>query len=136
MMPATKIDPISRSASTRGPTKAPKAPASFQSPAPRARNSTKGSNNSKPKPAPSRESFIPVHLPANVFNTTPATNPGTVSQFGMRRLRKSVQPAIKDRSTAQPRIAVFKPASADAAGSGMPVQSYSYAVEKEPFYAS
>jgi hypothetical protein len=36
-------------------------------------------------------------------NEIPSSNPGTVSQLGMRRLRKSIHPAAQAKSTAQPR---------------------------------
>ena len=48
MSPATNTDPISRSISRAGPAKAPSAPASFQSPAPRLRSRTNGSSKAKP----------------------------------------------------------------------------------------
>jgi len=133
-MPATKTDPINRSAKTPGPTKAPRAPANFQSPAPRLRSSTNGNNSSKPKPAPSRESFKPCTPAATVFNATPATNPGKVSQFGMRRLRKSEMPAITESNTAPVRIVVFKPAPNRVLGAGFLIASH--VVEKTSSYAS
>src|SRR5580658_7481006 len=108
MIPATKIDPISKSSSTPGPTNAPKAPASFQSPAPRLRRKTNGNNTSNPSPAPNREVFNPAHPLVRTFAETPTSNPGTVSQFGMRRLRQSVHPAISANATASPSTVGFK----------------------------
>src|SRR5580704_8058081 len=109
MTPATKTEPISKSARNRGPTKAPKAPASFQSPAPRLRRKTNGNSTSNPSPAPRREVFNPAHPLVRMFAETPTSNPGTVSQFGMRQLRQSVHPAISANATASPSTAAFKP---------------------------
>ena len=108
MIPATKTEPISRSTSTCQPTNAPKAPANFQSPAPRLRRKTNGKSTNKPKPAPSREAFSPALPFAITFTETPTSNPGTVSQFGMRRLRQSVHPAISAKATANPSTTAFK----------------------------
>src|ERR1700678_3550086 len=108
MMPATKNDPISKFSNTSQPTNAPKAPASFQSPAPRLRNKTKGKSTSNPKPAPSREAFNPPNPPVAALAATPTSNPGTVSQLGMRRLRHSVKPAATAKATANPRTIGFK----------------------------
>jgi hypothetical protein len=91
-----------------GPTKAPNAPANFQSPAPRLRRSTNGSSKASPTAAPSSEARSPAHRPKTVFAVTPINSPGTVSQFGMRRLRRSVHPAMSDKSTAPARINGFK----------------------------
>ena len=55
-----------------------------------------------PKPAPSREAFSPALPFTSTFTETPIRNPGTVSQFGMRRLRQSVHPAISANATANP----------------------------------
>jgi hypothetical protein len=52
----------------------------------------------------------------------------------MRRLRKSVIPAINESSTAPVRISVFKPAPNRVLGAGSPIPSH--VVEKAPFYAS
>src|SRR3984957_1125351 len=134
MIPATNTDPISRSANTPGPTNAPKAPANFQSPAPRLLSNTNGNKSSKPKPAPSREILKPCTPVATVFNTNPTTNPGKVSQFGMRRLRKSVKPAITESSTAPVRISVFKPPPDRVLGAGSPI--HAQVVEKTSSYVS
>ena len=106
--PATKIDATNRLTSSSRPAKAPRAPANFQSPAPRLRNKTKGNNNPRPTKVPSKDDASPVFPPRTVLRTTPATKPDTVSQFGMRRLRKSVHPAMIDNRTAPARIAGFK----------------------------
>src|ERR1700691_4032726 len=98
MMPATKTDPISKFSSTSQPTNAPKAPASFQSPAPRLRNKTKGSSTNNPNPPPSREVFNPCNPPVAALTATPTRNPGTVSQLGIRRLRQSVKPAASPKT--------------------------------------
>jgi hypothetical protein len=109
MTPATNTEPISKSARNRGPTNAPKAPASFQSPAPRLRRKTNGNSTSNPSPAPRREVPNPAHPLVRTFAETPTSNPGTVSQFGMRRLRQSVHPAISANATASPSTVGFKP---------------------------
>jgi len=109
MTPATKTEPISKFTNTSQPTNAPKAPASFQSPAPRLCRKTNGKSSSSPSPAPSREVFKPGHPPNSTFTDTPISNPGTVSQFGIRRLRQSVQPAISASATANPSTVGFKP---------------------------
>src|SRR3974390_3022255 len=90
MTPAMKTDPSSRSTRCPGPAKAPSAPASFQSPAPRLRSSTNGSNSTKPSAAPSREVLKPIQPPKVALAAIPTSNPGTVSQFGIRRLRNAV----------------------------------------------
>src|SRR5579862_3772012 len=119
--PATRTDPRSRSTKIPGPAKAPRAPANFQSPAPRLRSSTKGSSNARPTAAPSKETRSPAHRFKTVLAVIPITSPGTVSQFGMRRLFKSVHPAMSDKSTAPERITGFKraPSFADR-GLGLP----------------
>src|ERR1700688_3555980 len=109
MIPATRTDPISKFSKIPQPTKAPNAPASFQSPAPRLRRKTNGNSTSSPNPAPSREVFNPGHPAAITFNKTPTSNPGTVSQFGIRRLRQSVHPATSAKTTASPSMIAFKP---------------------------
>src|SRR5271154_1232866 len=109
MIPATNTEPISRSTSTCQPTKAPRAPANFQSPAPRLRRKTNGKSTSSPKPAPNREAFSPALPFAITFTKTPIRNPVTVSQFGMRRLRQSVHLAISANATANPSTTAFKP---------------------------
>ena len=68
-----------------------------------------GKSSSSPSPAPSREAFNPAHPPASTFTETPTRNPGTVSQFGIRRLRQSVHPAISANATASPSTVGFKP---------------------------
>ena len=108
MTPATKTDPSNMSVKIAGPTKAPNAPASFQSPAPRLRKSTNGSSNASPTAAPSKETRSPAHRLKTVFAVTPINSPGTVNQFGIRRLRRSVHPAMSDNSTAPARINGFK----------------------------
>src|SRR5271170_3831881 len=90
------------------PTNAPKAPASFQSPAPRLRRKTKGRRTSNASPAPNSEALIPIHPLASTFADSPTKNPGTVSQFGMRRERKSVQPATSANATASPGMMAFQ----------------------------
>src|SRR5271156_1413179 len=110
MMPATKNDPISKFSNTSQPTNAPRAPASFQSPAPRLCNKTKGKSTSNPKPAPSREAFNPPNPPVAALAATPMSSPDTVSQLGIRRLRQSVKPAATAKATAKPRTIGFKPA--------------------------
>src|SRR3954453_1485357 len=109
--PATKTDPRSRSISNSRPANAPSAPASFQSPAPRLRSRTKGSRSPRPTSAPMSDEINPFFPPRIVFVATPASKPETVSQFGIRRLRKSVQPAIRDSSTAPPKMMGFNLAS-------------------------
>jgi hypothetical protein len=118
MTPATKTEPMSKTARTRGPTNAPKAPASFQSPAPRLRRKTNGNSTSNPSPAPSREVLNPAHPLVRTFAETPTSNPGTVSQFGMRRLRQSVHPAISANATASPSTVGFKPSPICTGGAG------------------
>jgi len=113
-MPATKTETTSRSISTPGPTNAPKAPASFQSPAPRLRTITKGSSRSNPNPAPSRDVFKPPNPPAIELAAIPTSSPGTVSQFGIRRLRQSIKPAIIAKTTANPNTMGFKRAPLQA----------------------
>ena len=108
MTPATRIDASKRSTSKPGPVKAPNAPASFQSPAPRLRNITKGNSSASPSAAPSSEAFNPDQPLRTVFAMTPISKAGTVSQFGMRRQRKSVHPAEAARSTAPARTSGFK----------------------------
>jgi hypothetical protein len=108
MTPATKTEPISKTVRCPGPTNAPKAPASFQSPAPRLRRKTNGNSNSNPSPAPRREVPSPAHPLVRTFAETPTSNPGTVSQFGIRRLRQSVHPAISANPTANPSTVGFK----------------------------
>ena len=58
MIPATKTDPNSRSTSVPGPANAPRAPASFQSPAPRLRSRTNGNSSAKPSPRPAGKPSI------------------------------------------------------------------------------
>src|SRR5205807_7908262 len=70
---------------TSRPRHAPMAPISFQSPAPSALITTKGSSSNKPNPAPSREALAPGQPLVTVLTAIPASNPGTVSQFGIRR---------------------------------------------------
>lgn len=106
--PATKIDPRRKSVNSGGPANVPKAPASFQSPAPRLRSNTNGSNKPSPSNAPSREVFSPPQPPTTLRIATPAANPETVSQFGMRRLRRSVHPAIAANNTAPAKIGGLK----------------------------
>src|ERR1700729_2175199 len=110
MMPATRTETTSKSTSMLGPTNAPKAPASFQSPAPRLRTKTKGSSTSKPNPAPSRDVFKPPNPLAIAFAAIPTSSPGTVSQFGIRRLRQSIRPAAIAKAAANPKTRGFKPA--------------------------
>ena len=100
---------MSKFANTAQPTNAPRAPASFQSPAPRLRRKTKGKSSSSPSPAPSREALSPNHPLASAFTETPIKSPGTVSQFGIRRLRQSVYPPISAKATASPSTIGFKP---------------------------
>src|SRR5271157_4564028 len=114
MTPATNTDASSKSTNSHGPANAPSAPANFQSPAPRLRSSTKGKSNAKPSPAPSREVFSPLQPLRAEFTTSPVSSAGTVSQFGIRRARRSVQPPITARSIAPAKIAGFKQASRHA----------------------
>ena len=107
-MPATKTETTSKSTRMLGPTNAPKAPASFQSPAPRLRTKTKGSSRSNPNPAPSRDVFKPPNPLAIELAAIPTSSPGTVSQFGIRRLRQSITPAIIAKATANPNTMGFK----------------------------
>src|SRR5215469_7826510 len=98
IIPATKMLPKMISTSSAGPRIAPTAPISFQSPAPSARSSTNGKNTASPSPAPSSDAFPPCQLTLcqpqrTKFMITPAKNPDTVSQFGIFRVRQSVQPA-------------------------------------------
>src|ERR1700730_14732891 len=77
----------------QGPKKAPRAPISFQSPAPNARIRTNGSKSARPKPAPSKASATPCHPAVAKFTAMPAKKAGTVSQLGIRRERQSRHPA-------------------------------------------
>jgi hypothetical protein len=116
--------------------KDPKAPASFQSPAPKLRNRTNGSNKSRPSPAPSSEAFSPLHPLSTEFAAMPTNNAETVNQFGMRRLRKSVHAAMTERSTAPARIAGFKRASNRSAAQTPTPNSHTdsfHDIEKDPF---
>src|SRR5450755_764038 len=127
--PATKTDPSNKSTRRPGPVKAPRAPASFQSPAPRLRRSTKGSSNARPTPTPSSDASRAALPPRAMFMANPVARPGTVSQFGIRRLRKSVQPAIRANSRAPIRIGGLKSASGWFAGRSGPRLHH---IEKEP----
>src|SRR5579864_7602734 len=130
--PATRIDVSNRSTSNPGRVKAPSAPASFQSPAPRLRSSTKGSSNANPSAAPNKESFSPVQPLNTVLNVTPTSIPGTVTQFGMRRQRKSVHPATPARTTAPASTSGFKRAS-EQARERATRERVSHDTEKNPF---
>src|SRR5580704_17836953 len=123
---------MSRFASTGQPTNAPKAPASFQSPAPRLRRKTKGKSTSSPSPAPSREVINPALPSARTFAKTPIRNPDTVSQFGMRRLRQSVYPAISAKTTASPSTAAFKSTPIRTASDGFFLPQYAKVVANAP----
>jgi len=87
MIPLQRSIPFSNQAALRT-TNAPKAPASFQSPAPRLRRKTNGKSSSNPNPAPSRATSR-RQSSHSAFATIPHQR-GTVSQFGIRRLRQSV----------------------------------------------
>jgi hypothetical protein len=78
-----------------GPRNAPIAPMSFQSPAPIARSRTKGSNNPKANPAPSREILAPDHPEITDRKVIPARIPGTVTQLGILRVLQSETAARK-----------------------------------------
>lgn len=108
MIPATKIDPTSKVSMALQPTIAPSAPAIFQSPAPRLRSRTNGKSTSSPTAAPSREVLSPAQRYAIVFTATPMANAGTVSQLGIRRLRKSVHPAAHAKAIAGSRVRTLK----------------------------
>jgi hypothetical protein len=92
--PATTIVHIRTAINRCGPRNAPKAPVSFQSPAPRLRTITSGNSNAKPNPAPSNAVFAPAQPSVAPLAAIPRTNPGTVNQFGIRRQRQSVNPAV------------------------------------------
>src|ERR1700756_242698 len=128
MTPATKTEPIRISIRRPGPVYAPSATANFRSPAPRLFSNQKGSNRANARPAPSSDSFIPLQPPRKVFAATPTTNPGTVSQFGIRRLRQSVHPAINESRIATTSKGSFKRTPPGAlAGHSYPDK------EKDPF---
>ena len=75
MTPATRIVPISTESNCRQPRQAPKAPASFQSPAPRLRTITKGSSSPRPNAVPSNAAFSPGQRYRIVLTATPAPLP-------------------------------------------------------------
>ena len=87
---------------TSRPRNAPSAVTSFKSPAPSARTATKGSNNPNPS-ACAQQRELRTHPAAKkpYSAQTPTPNPGTVSQFGMRRHRQSVHPATAAKTRGQ-----------------------------------
>src|ERR1035438_10408074 len=58
--------------------------------------------------APSRDVFKPPNPLAIELAAIPTSSPGTVSQFGIRRLRQSITPAIIAKATANPNTMGFK----------------------------
>src|SRR6266849_6995903 len=90
---ARMLPKITKSTST-GPRIAPTAPNNFQSPAPSPRNKTSGSSRPKASNAPSSANSVPCHPESTVCTVKPATSPGTVSQLGIRRERKSSKAAV------------------------------------------
>src|ERR1700676_1668141 len=131
MIPATRIDASNKSTNKPGPVNAPKAPANFQSPAPRLRNSTNGNSNARPNAAPSREAFSPSQPLKTAFARTPTSNAGTVSQFGIRRHRRSVHPAAAARIMAPASTTGFNWASSWA-GKGTVLARSFHDIEKDP----
>src|SRR6266852_3944233 len=90
---ARMLPKITNSTST-GPRIAPTAPNNFQSPAPSPRNKTSGSSRPKASNAPSSANSVPCHPESTLCTVNPATTPGTVSQLGIRRERKSSKAAV------------------------------------------
>src|SRR5882762_427554 len=94
---------------------APEAPTSFQSPNPNACKATKGNNRSIARPRPASDDLAPGKPKQTVLRINPKAAAGTVSQFGIRRLRQSVTPAISATMAARlqrtwlPVIAVRSP---------------------------
>jgi len=106
MSPAMRIVPRSTTSNLCGPRNAPNAPISFQSPAPRPRNTTKGKSNASANPAPCRPALVPGNRQTIVFKATPSNKAGTVSQFGILLERQSSHPAHTAKSTARPNTAL------------------------------
>src|SRR5581483_2055473 len=129
IIPATKTDINRRSSNKAGPVKVPSAPASFQSPAPKLRSSTKGSNKPRPTSAPNREVFKPLQPLSKVLAATPRANAGTVSQLGIRRVRISVHPAITASNDIPARIFGFTQASI----ARVPENLRRHHIAREPF---
>src|SRR6202030_3939142 len=77
---------------SRQPNTAPIAPINFQSPAPNPRSSTNGSKRPSARPAPSSEFNAPSQPFSVALAVRPARAPDTVSQFGIRPVRKSKKP--------------------------------------------
>src|ERR1700678_175730 len=100
MAPFTKTDASSTVSTCSGPRKAPDAPANLTSPIPRPLTRASGNSSAKPRAAPSSALFVPAQPHAAVFAETPIRSPGTVSQFGIRRLRQSVYAATSAIATA------------------------------------
>src|ERR1700722_4340555 len=86
--PATKTVATSTVISREGPRNAPRAPTSFQSPAPRLLSRTKGKSSPNPSPAPNSELLAPAQPEASVFAAKPRNSARTVSQLGIRRERQ------------------------------------------------
>ena len=91
-----------------GPRKAPKAPISFQSPAPKPRAITKGNNTPSARPAPSRAALAPGHPQPKVFTVNPTSKAGMVNQLGIRRERQSSHPAQHAKPSALVDTAISK----------------------------
>src|SRR5437763_1705606 len=95
MMSASAITPARSRAQSRivskddGPTKAPTAPTSFESPPPKLLNKTKGNRTANPRAAPSRDLPVPCQPDRVKLRPIPTTNPLTVNQLGILRLRRS-----------------------------------------------
>src|ERR1700739_877860 len=97
--PDAKMLPANTNRNSRHPRNAPTAPINFQSPAPNARSSTRGSNITSAKAAPFRAKIIPVHPVSVACSVTPTTNPGTVNQLGIFLERQSHAPATEVNNT-------------------------------------
>jgi hypothetical protein len=90
-----------------GPKNAPSAPTSFQSPPPRLRISTNGSNSPRPDAVPSRDSLAPCQPVTSVWSRMAIGTAGYVSQLGMRRQRASVNPAVRANMAERIQMALF-----------------------------
>src|ERR1019366_907568 len=77
-----------------GPIHAPTPAASFKSPIPMPRRKQGNPNSRSARPNPAKLVRSPVHPPAIAGTIMPDTRNGTDSQFGMRRVRRSIPDAI------------------------------------------
>ncbi len=82
-----------------GPIQAPTPAASFKSPIPMPRRKQGNPNSNTAKPNPKQLVWKALHPPAIAGTIMPVKRNGTDSQFGMRRVRKSIPDAVRSTTT-------------------------------------